>query len=207
MRRFIKFIVFVLILNIPYLTSAEENTINPSKFSVGIENNRLIFGQYTYKNHFIAKLNVSAYSEKLSYQYLRATIGYKTRLNLLNLEGNYFFGSAFNGSYYNTGVLLNAKAKFVKRLLVGATIAPWYDSGYKYTTCWNAELGCVITKHIDIKVGYTTLPEYRMSENRIIGRFDFHVKNLNVSPALSIGAKAKDGGKNIRVVLGFEYTF
>ncbi|MCH5215467.1 MAG: hypothetical protein J1F10_00895, partial [Muribaculaceae bacterium] len=169
MKSILKFLVFAFFLYIPSVVNAEEESYYPNKFSLGIENNRLIFGQYTYKDHFTAKLNVSAYSEKLSFQYARATLGYKTSLNLFLLEGKYFFGSAFNGSYYNTGVILNARAKLVRRLLVGATIAPWFDSGYKYNTCWNAEVGCVITRHIDIKLGYTTLPEYRMSENRIIG--------------------------------------
>lgn len=207
MNHLIKFLFFVLVFYIPFIANAEEAASSTNKFSVGIENNRLIFGQYTYKDHFTAKLNVSAYSEKLPFQYVRATIGYKTNLNLLLLEGKYFFGSAFNGSYYNTGVLLNARAKFVKRLLVEASIAPWFDSGYKYNTCWEAQIGCVITKHIDIKIGYTTIPEYRMSENRIIGGFDFHVKHISVSPYLSVGTKSKDGGKNIRVLLGFEYNF
>lgn len=186
---------------------AGEPTSQISQFSVGIENNRLIFGEYTYKNHFTGRLNVSVYSEKLGFQYIRASIGYKTAIKMLDISGNLFYGSAFNGSYYNSGARIDANATFFKRLLVDATLAPWYDSGYKYTTCWEAKIGCKITRHIDIKVGYTTIPEYRMSEDRILAGFDFHTKYLYVRPYVSIGTQSADGGKNIRVLLGFGYHF
>lgn len=189
------------------LSKADESTSRTSQFSVGIENNRLVFGEYTYKNHFTGRLHVSVYSEKLGFQYVRATLGYKTTLKILDLSGNMFYGSAFNGSYYNCGARIDANATFFKRLLIDAALVPWYDSGYKYTTCWEAKIGCKITRHIDIKVGYTTIPEYRMSENRILAGFNFHISYLYVRPYLSIGTQSADGGKNIRVLLGFGYNF
>ena len=174
---------------------------------VGIENTRLVYGQYTFKNHYFAKLNVSVYSEKLGFQYTRGTLGYTTNVAWLNLSGGYFLGTAFNGSYYNTGLALEADARILKRLLVDAKFIPWYDSGYGYNTCYEAKIGCRIIDNIDVNVGYTTIPEYRMSENRILAGFDFRVSNLYVSPYLSIGTKAIDGGKNVRVVFGFGYKF
>ena len=186
---------------------AEESKPDTSKFSVGIENNRLVFGEYTYKKHFTARLNVSVYSEKLGYQYVRAALGYKTSFKMLAVSGKLFYGSAFNGSYYNLGARIDANATFFKRLLVDATLTPWYDSGFKYKTCWEAKIGCKITRHINIKAGYTTIPEYRMSEDRIIAGFDFHTQHIYVLPYISIGAKSSDGGKNIRVLMGFGYNF
>lgn len=209
MIRNIVFNILLLIICIflPFKASCESSSVKTSLFDVGIENTRLIYGQYTFRNHFTGRLNVSVFSEKLGFQYIRATLGYQTSFKTINVSAKYFFGSAFNHSYYNTGVRVAADAVFVKRLLVDATIAPWYDSGYKYETCWEAKIGCRITKNIDIKAGYTTLPEYRMSEHRIIGGFDFHVKQLYVSPYLSIGTNSENGGKNIRVVFGFGYQF
>lgn len=203
-------IAFLAIFLICGLKSSEAQDCfvsNNSQFSLGIENTRLVYGEYTYKNQFIARLNVSVYSEKLAYQYIRGSVGYKTSLGALNLKGLYFFGSTFNGSYYNTGVKIAGDAVVANRLLIDATLAPWYDSGYKYTTCWEAKIGCKITNHIDIKVGYTTIPEYRRSENRVIGCFDFHVSNLYVSPYITAGVKSSEGSKGIRVGFGFGYQF
>lgn len=186
---------------------AKEPSNKKSQFEVGIENTRLVFGKYTYNNHITAKLNVSLYSEKISLQYIRGTVGYKTGFNFVNLSGEYFFGSAFNGNYFNTGAVIKADAMFVKRLLIDAQLAPWYDSGYGYNTCFEAKLGCKITNHITIKAGYTTIPQYRMSERRILGGFDFSTPHLYVSPYLSIGTGEKSGGKNIRVLFDFGYKF
>lgn len=187
--------------------ASNETDYKKNQFEVGIENTRLVYGRYIYDNHLTAKLDVSVYSEKLGFQYARATVGYQTRLKFLDLFGEGFFGSAFNGSYVNAGARIGAGATLVKRLLIDAQVAPWYDSGFGYTTCFQARLGCKITNHIDIRVGYTTLPEYRMSEKRVIGGFDFHTGHLYVSPYLSVGTGSDTGGNNIRVVFGFGYKF
>ena len=94
-------IAFLAIFLICGLKSSEAQDCfgsNNSQFSLGIENTRLVYGEYTYKNQFIARLNVSVYSEKLAYQYIRGSVGYKTSLGALDLKGLYFFGSTFNGS-------------------------------------------------------------------------------------------------------------
>lgn len=208
MKISIRTFLFIIICIFTTVSSkADDSSSRISQFSVGIENNRLIYGEYTYKNHLTGRLHVSVYSEKLGFQYVRATLGYKTSIKMIGISGNLFYGSAFNGSYYNIGARINADATFFKKLLVDATLAPWYDSGFKYTTCWEAKIGCKITRHIDIKAGYTTIPEYRMSEKRILAGFDFHTPNLHVRPYLSIGTQSTDGGKNIRVILGFGYNF
>ncbi|MDE6269558.1 MAG: hypothetical protein K2M12_01720, partial [Muribaculaceae bacterium] len=160
-----------------------------------------------YKDHYTAKLNVSVYSEKFGFQYARGTVGYRTKVSAVTLCGEYFFGSAFNGFYYNTGAVLSADASLGGWFLADACVAPWYDSGYGYTTCFEARIGARITEEIAVKVGYTTIPEFRMSENRILAGVDFRVSRLSVSPCLSIGTKAADGGKNIRILFDFAYRF
>ncbi|MCH5246396.1 MAG: hypothetical protein J1E84_08020 [Muribaculaceae bacterium] len=186
---------------------AQNSKQNNHIFSVGIENTRFVYGQYIYKQHLITKLDISVYSEKLGFQYARGTIGYQRSFAMVNLRGEYIFGSSFNRSYYNTGAMIAADALFAKRLILNAKISPWYDSGYGYTTCYEAKIGCKITDHIDINAGYTNIPEYRMAENRIIAGFDFHVSKLYVAPYLSIGTKSNQGGKNIRILMGFGYEF
>lgn len=189
------------------ITKGETQDFKKNQFGVGIENTRLVYGKYIYNNHLTAKLDISVYSERFSLQYARGTVGYQTKIKMFDLSGEAFFGSAFNGNYVNTGAVISASATFVKRLLVDAKLAPWYDSGFGYTTCFQARIGCKITKNIDIRVGYSTIPEYRMSEKRIIGGFDFKVSHLYVSPYLSVGTNSNYGGKNIRVLFGFGYMF
>lgn len=210
MKKAIKLLIWVIFLfSTHYNGIAQEisQAVPVSKFAVGIDNTRLIYGKFTYKNQLSVKLNVSAYSEKISFQYVRGTVGYKIPIKCFNIEGSYFFGSTLNGFYYNTGAKVKGDIILAKRLLIDATLSPWYDSGYGYTTCWEGRIGCKITEHINIRVGYTTIPEYRMSENRLIGGFDFHVSNLYVSPYITAGIKSSDGGKNIRVGFGFGYQF
>lgn len=196
-----------VLISVIHTLKAEEPPIRTSQFSVGIEKTRLIYGQYLYKNHLKARLNMSVYSEKFGFQYFRANIGYQTNIKNILLSGDYFFGSAFNGTYFNTGANLNVSAELFKRLLLAAQLSPWYDSGYGYTSCWEAKIGCKIITQIAIKIGYTTVPEYRMSEKRILGGFDFMVSKLYVSPYLSIGTKSNTGGRNIRVLFDFGYNF
>ena len=64
-----------------------------AQVSVGIENTRLVYGKYTYKDHYSAKLNVSVYSEKIQFQYLRGTLGYDTQVKNCHLGAEVFFGS------------------------------------------------------------------------------------------------------------------
>ena len=194
----------------PLILKAQENHPSghpTSHFAVGIDNTRLIYGKYSYKDHLSAKLNISVYSEKISFQYIRATVGYRTSIKRLNLEAAYFWGNAFNASYYNTGAFITADIVLIRRLLLDATLAPWYDSNFGYTTCWEGKIGCKITDHINLKLGFTSIPEYRMSENRGIACVDFHVSKLYVTPYLTAGLKASDGGKNIRIGFRFGYQF
>lgn len=199
----------ILLFSTHYYGRAQEisQTVPVSQFAVGIDNTRLIYGKYTYKKHLSVKLNVSAYSEKISFQYVRGTVGYKSSVKCLNIEGSCFFGSALNRFYYNTGAKVTADIILAKRLLIDSSLLFWYDSGFGYKTCWEGRIGCKITDHINIRLGYTTIPEYRMPENRLIGSFDFYVSNLYVSPYITAGAKSSDGGKNIRVGFGFGYQF
>lgn len=208
MKGYLKLIFALAILGIfSENVSGQDYEYRKNQFAAGIENTRLVYGKYIYNNHITAKLDVSVYSEKLGFQYARGTVGYQTKIKFLELNGEYFFGSAFNGNYFNTGARLEVGATLIKRLLLDVKLVPWYDSGFGYTTCFEALAGCRITRHIDVKVGYTTVPEYRMSEKRFIGGFDFRVSRLSVSPYITMGRNADTGGNNIRVLFGFEYLF
>ena len=61
-----------------------------------------------------------------------------------------------------------------------------------------------IKYHIEVGAKYW---ESMMAENRIIAGFDFHASKLYVAPYLSIGTRSNQGGKNIRILMGFGYEF
>lgn len=178
-----------------------------SQISVGVKNNRYVYGEYLLKNHYEAGIEVSVFSEKLGFQYARGRVGYTNSFGNFSADGKAYYGSAFNRSFYDAGASAHAKFTVKERVFVGATLNPHYDSGYGYTTCYEAGLGVNITPEIDIFANYTTIPEYRMSEKRIHLGLDFKVDNLRVSPILSAGTSASDGGKNVRVLVNFNYKF
>ena len=179
-----------------------------AQFGIGIRNSRYAYVDYRFKNHWDAAVDISVFSEKLGFQYAKGSLGYHNSFKNLSYEGNCYYGSAFNRSYYNGGAALCLDYTVIRRLVVSATMNPHYDSGYGYKTCYNAGLGVVITPDINIFGRYTTIPEYRMSEKRAHIGLDFHVKNLNVIPVLSIGTTATESGsKSLRVLMSFNYRF
>ena len=178
-----------------------------AQFSVGIENTRLVYGQFTLKKHYFTKINVSVYSENISSQYARLSLGYLNEFKMFKFNGQFQYGSTFNGSYYTLGAHLEVDALFVKRLLLNGILKPWYDSGFGYKTCFQITAGSVITNNINIFAGYTTIPEYRMSESRVLAGLDFHVNKLQVIPAISFGTNKTNGGRRPHINFAFNYQF
>lgn len=175
------------------------------QFGVGIRDNRFIYGDFTFCKNYEVKLEHSVFSEKIGYQYLRAYAGYKGSWKTLDYKALAYFGAVYNGSYHSGGGMAQLRYRLIDRIVIDAVLNPHYDSGYGYKTCFSAGGGVIITRNIDILAAYTTIPEYRMSEKRVHVGFDFHVKGLSVTPALSVAA---DGdSKTIRALMGFRYQF
>lgn len=178
-----------------------------AQFGVGVRDNRYVYGDFCFKNHWIVKLEQSVYSEKFGYQTLRGYIGYKAKVQSFSYKVQAYFGSPYNGSYYSTGVLADGSYTFINRLTINATLNPHYDSSIGYETCFYAGVGVVLTKHIDILAGYTTIPVYRESEKRVLAGFNFHLGNLSVKPQISIAAAGSTKAKSLRPAMNFEYKF
>lgn len=178
-----------------------------SQISVGIRDNRHVYGQYVLKKKYSFKLEQSVYAEKLGYQTLRGYIGYRSNYRGLVYSAEAYLGSTYNGSYYTTGGFARGRYAFVDRLFVDVALNPHYDSTIGYETCFAVGAGFVITRDIDIVAGYTTVPEYRLSEKRVQGGFDFHVAGLTVSPRLSIGTSGVNKAKTLRALMSFSYEF
>lgn len=182
-----------------------------AQFGAGMRDNRFIYGDFTFLNHYEVKLEHSIFAEKLGYQYLRAYAGYKGdvghRSFKLEYKAQAYFGAAYNRSYYSGGALIQARCTLFRRLIIDGRLNPHYDSGNRYETCFYAGAGAVITRHIDILAGYTTIPEYRISERRVHLGFDVHVGQLSVNPALSVAADGASRAKTLRVLAAFRYQF
>lgn len=178
-----------------------------AQFSVGLRDTRYIYGQYTLHQHFFGRIEQSIYSESIGYQYMRGYLGYKTHVRNWGLMANGYFGSIFNRNYHSEGAMLSAKYSFLKRLFLEGTINPHHDSGYGYKTCFNAYGGVGIIKTLDFIAGYSTIPEYRMSEKRVRVGFDFHSGNLNVSPLVSFATTGASKANRLRVMVSFNYNF
>ena len=179
----------------------------PAQISVGMRDNRHVYGSYLLKGHYRFCVEQSLYAEKIGYQTLRGYIGYSDNLLDIDYSGDVYAGSAYNGDYYNIGALLGARYKAAGRIIINARINPHYDSALGYKTCWEAGAGVVITDNINVIASYTTIPEYRMSEKRVRAGFEFSVKQLSVSPCLSVATSGAGKSKTLRALMSFSYKF
>ncbi len=193
-----KYLVLILTITISIIANAQ--------VSVGMRDNRFVYGAYTYRSHYVVALEESVFSEGLGYQYLRGYAGYKGELKTLEYNATGYFGSTYNRSYCNAGPSARAKWTFRNVLILEGLLNPHYDSGDGYTTCWYAGAGARITRHIDILAGYGNQPEYRLPEYRLKAGFKFNVGALSVSPKVSIMVK-KNSERSIRPLIDFNYNF
>lgn len=191
------------LLAIMLLTAASAS----AQLIVGIRDNRHAYVEYLLNHRFSFKVEQSMYAEKIGYQTLRVYGGYSSQWQNLMYDAEVYFGSAYNGSYCNVGAIIKARYTFAQRVFIDGILNPHYDSGLDYTTCFYAGAGVSITQSIDILGGYTTIPEYRMSEKRAQIGFRFHVPHLWVSPRLSIATEGADKSKTLRALFCFGYTF
>lgn len=175
--------------------------------SAGGRDNRFIYGELTYRNHWHAKLEESLFAEKIGYQYLRGYAGYTGTWRMIDYGGSLYFGSTYNRYYNSFGARIDAKVHIGRICYVNATLNPHRDSGMGYHTSFLAGGGVKLTKDIDFVAAYTTIPEYRMWEKRIRGGFDIHVSKLSVRPELSVSGSGTDKEKSIRALIGFRYDF
>ncbi len=178
-----------------------------AQFSVGMRDNRFVYADYTLLNHYVVKVEQSLFSEKIAYQYARIYVGYKRSWKMLDYGAYAYFGSAYNGSYRSTGAMIMARGSFFSRIMIEGKLNPHYDSGFGYKTCFYVGAGISITRDIDVRAGYTTVPEYRMSEKRVRMGLGFHAAGLTVEPAVSVATSGASKAKSLRVLMNFNYRF
>lgn len=179
-----------------------------AQWSVGMRDNRYVYGQYLLKSHYLFKVEESVFSQKISSQYLRAYVGYRGTVNqVIEYTGTAYYGHTYGSYFYSAGARVDLRYGFCKRLFVEGSLNPHYDSGYGYNTAFKVEAGASLSSAINLMAGYTTIPQFRECEKRVYGGFDFHVGRLCVTPVFSLPAADFSEIKNLRVQMGFEYEF
>lgn len=193
--------IFILIIALISIFEAS------AQFSAGITNSRYVYGSYKLENGIKFKIEHSLYSEKLGFQRVGIGAGYGSALRYgFDWEVNAFAATTWNRNYQVVGADVNIGYHY-RRLGLYATLNPRYDSGLHYMTCWQAGASVRINDPISVVVDYTTIPEYRVSERRIAGGFEFKVNSLSVTPKLSFSADDNTLLKNIRVLISMNYDF
>lgn len=177
-----------------------------SQIKIGLRDNQ--YGQlgYTWKSFWKIMLEHSIFSQKLNTQYIRFSLSYIRQWKDLGLEIYPYYGTLYNGDFYNTGLALNLQWQFIKKISIEGVINPHYDIGFGYNTCFMSGTNIYLYKNISFVAQYSTIPEYRMKEGRFRTGVYIAVGGLTVMPLLSIPID-DHSGKHIRLLMGFEYEF
>jgi hypothetical protein len=178
-----------------------------AQLTVGLRDTRYVYADYVWKNHVDVKLEHSIFAEKAQFQLVKLYAGYNNQYEALTYGADAFYGRTYKGNYYTLGTHIFGEYSIASALKVKATVAPIYDSGYDYKTCFEIRPTIPLTQDISVHAAYTTIPEYRESEDRVRGGFTFHVGQLMATPEVSIPVSGNNKYKSVRVLASMSYTF
>lgn len=178
-----------------------------AQISAGITDSRYVYGCYALKSKIKFKIEHSLYSEKVGFQRVGVGVGYEKQLPLgFSLGGSVMGATTWNRNYQLVSAEASLKYDY-RRVGLEAVVNPRYDSGLHYDTCWKAGAKVKISDPISVCMDYSTIPLYRMSEQRLSGGFEFSVLNLRVTPELSVSMEKTTRLKNMRVLMSMNYEF
>lgn len=172
---------------------------------LGLRDNQYVSVGYTYRQFWSVKLEHSVFSQEFSTQYVRFMLGYRHCGERIGIEVIPYYGTLYNGDFYNVGVEFSGQWRMLRNWGIECTANPHYDSGYDYKTCFMVGTNLHLYKAISAVLQYSTIPEYRMKEERVKFGFEFKVNELCVIPLLSIPIDSS--GKNMRVLCNLRYQF
>lgn len=204
------YLVLLLLLTFHFShlhTQAQENTLS-------MRDSRYV--QFTHSflhSHLPVTLEHSIYSEKISLQHFRLYAGYSTDIGKhLQLSLTAYAGSTHKGSYQDYGARFDGTLFFdsAHRYNALAVINPHQDSGLGYKTCYSLSTQLGFLPMAALHAEYTTIPEFRQSEQRIRVGICLHVESvrygqLRVTPLLSIPLRQRY--EKIRLHVNFDYHF
>lgn len=177
-----------------------------AQFGIGLRDTRYVNVNYTFARYFNLELEHSVYAEKFKCQHIRFAAAYTRDVSNWRFQAKPYFGTLYNGNYYDLGALATVQYRPIERLALEGTLNPHYDSGLKYKTCFRVGATCQVYKALSLVAQYSTIPEYRESEKRVRAGLRFDVDHLWVMPLLSIPVESGKT-KSIRVAVGCGYQF
>lgn len=153
--------------------------------------------------HWVGILEHSAFTTKLKNQVLNGYVGYQGTFKQLEYEGTLYGGVQYNKLYHIYGGMCEGKYKLTSWFFIKVGFRPHYDSSYGYKTAYLGGCEFKLHKEIYLITSYTNYPEYRTCIDRIKGGLSLKVKNLTITPLLSI--PIKNNIENIRLSISFKY--
>lgn len=177
-----------------------------SQIQLGLKDTKYIYINYTLNDFYDFKIEQSLYNSEFEYQYARGYLGIHNDLNRFFFKLDCYFGSAYNRTYQNFGIIVFADYKLKKWLKLNFAFNPHYDTYFRLYLCTKTGFECCISKDINFIAYYSSIPEYRQPEHRFKTGINFHLDNrLWVEPIFSIPITKSI--KNYRILVGFGYTF
>ena len=177
-----------------------------AQFGIGMRDTRYLNINYTFATRFNAEFEHSVFAEKFKYQHVRFSGSYTLPVKNFEFQAKPYFGTLYDGDYYDVGAFLCVRYNVVKPLMLCGTLNPHYDSGFSYKTCFMLGAECKVYKDLSVVAQYTTIPEYRQSEKRIRAGLKLDVGRLWVQPLLSIPVESGKT-KSVRVAVSMGYQF
>lgn len=172
---------------------------------VGVRDTRHVFASLTVKDHYMFKVEESVYSEQMRYQYFRLSAGYGLTLSDVSFSVMPFYGMTYGNTYRNFGVDVDVAWQPLKWIEIDASVMPFHDSGYGYTTAWMGRVLFNITPAVAITGAYTDKPEYRWTEKRLRLGVRFRSGPLRVMPEVSFSTEGRNS--RTRMLISMAYTF
>lgn len=175
---------------------------------VGVENSKYAIAGFRPGENVGVALMHSLWIQDAS-QYVRLVPFYRFRIND-NVSGRYsvFYGTTYERSYYDYGADLFLRALFFNRLIeLDGRFRPQYDSDLKFNYGYEFVGKISGWKEIAVFGGVKNIPEYRKPEDRFLAGMSFSVKNLSVSPEISIPTNLKTQYTRIHVNFLYELSF
>lgn len=209
MRNYLLYLVLVILSSI----SARAQLIQPFSsyndgLSLGLEKNRSFYIEYG-NNGFEYRLKHSITADKIRYQYWRIEGGYTYRTNLIDLTCDLFYSSDWHLEGYNVGTQVSVICNFFDQYgNIAFRYVPFYDKELKFNHGWSISGKLKIVEEISLVAEYGSIPDFRISYNRLYLGTIFNVHTLSVYPMLEIPLYENEVRlSHSHVVVSLSYTF
>lgn len=175
---------------------------NKGDIFLGLKENR--YGILNYRlNNWQIGLKQSIFTENVKFQYIQLNFNYDYTYNEhLRFSSMVGGGITYSNSFHDFDFNLLGEYN-IRPVSISAEVQPHYDSEFDYSTNYGFTGKCRITSEVSLKLKYTNIPEFRVSERRIKAGIIFESKNLYVEPEISI--PTGDHPRFVRVLCSFTY--